>query len=84
VMIDRLIDLHKSRLAGIELEFEKDLQELSDEFGAERNEITSSHARHKKEMLDIMAMMEAEFNEQESDARQEFESTREEIKKQEF
>merc|ERR1719262_1276443 len=39
-----------------------------------------THARHKKEMLDIMATMEAEFNEQESDARQEFESTREEIK----
>merc|ERR1719487_2773162 len=51
-----------------------------DEFGAERAEIASSHARHKKEMLDIMASMEAEFNEEESDARQEFESNREEIK----
>ena len=80
VMVDRLIDLHGQRLSGIELEFEKDLQELMDEFGAERHEISGSHARHKKEMLDIMATMEAEFNEAESDARQEFESNREEIK----
>merc|ERR1719352_1337579 len=29
VMVDRLIDLHNARLAGIELEFEKDLQEVS-------------------------------------------------------
>merc|ERR1719313_2638682 len=80
VMVDRLIDLHNARLSGIELEFEKDLQELMDEFGAERAEVVASHARHKKEMLDIMATMEAEFNEQEADARQEFESTREETK----
>merc|ERR1719473_1292442 len=80
VMVDRLIDLHNAKLAGTELEFEKDLQELMDEFGAERAEMMGSHARHKKEMLDIMATMESEFNEQEGDARQEFESTREEIK----
>lgn len=80
LIVDRLIDLHNAKLAGIELEFEKDLRELMDEFGSERHELMSSHARHKKEMLDIMATMEAEFNEQESDARQEFESTREEIK----
>merc|ERR1719331_1348324 len=80
LIVDRLIDLHNSKLSSIELEFEKDLQELMDEFGAERAEIDASHARHKKEMLDIMATMEAEFNEAEGDARQEFESNREEIK----
>ena len=80
LVVDRLIDLHNARLSGIEFEFEKDLQILVDEFGAERTEINASHARHKKEMLDIMASMEAEFNEEESDARQEFESNREEIK----
>ena len=31
-------------------------------------------------MLDIMALMEAEFNEQEGEARQQFDSDREEIK----
>ena len=80
VMVDRLIDLHDTKLSGIELEFEKDLQDLSDEFGAERREMNASHARHKKEMLDILATMELEFNEAEAEAKQEFESTREEIK----
>ena len=51
VMVDQLIDLHNAKLAGIELEFENDMQELMDEFGAERYEIASSHARHKKEMV---------------------------------
>merc|ERR1719181_2564760 len=77
VMVDRFIDLHNAKLAGTELEFEKDLQELMDEFGAERAELDASHARHKKELFDIVATMEAEFNEVEGDARQEFESTRE-------
>jgi len=80
LILDRLIDLHNARIGGVELEFEKDMQELVDEFGAERVEVNTSHARHKKELLDVMATMEAEFNEQENDARQEFESTREEIK----
>jgi len=80
LIVDKLIDLHNQRLRGIEFEFEKDMQELKDEFGAERAEILGSHAQHKKELLDIMATMEADFNDQESDARQEFESTREEIK----
>merc|ERR1719426_596312 len=32
LIVDRLIDLHNSKLSSIELEFEKDLQELMDEF----------------------------------------------------
>jgi len=80
LIVDKLIDLHNARLRGLEYEFEKDLQELIDEFEAERQEIVATHARHKKELLDIMALMEGEFNEQEQDARQEFESAREEIK----
>ena len=74
LIVDKLIDLHNSRLRGLEFEFERDLQELVEEFGTERDEINATHATHKKEMLDIMALMEAEFNEQEGEARQEFES----------
>jgi len=80
LIVDKLIDLHNARLRGIEYDFEKDLQELRDEFGSERMEVDRSHAAHKKELLDIMATMELDFTEQESDARQEFEATREEIK----
>ena len=80
VMVDRLIDLHNARLRGVEFAFETDLQDLTDEFGTERREMSTSHARHKKEMLDILAQMESDYNDQEADARQEFEATREEIK----
>ena len=80
LIVDRLIDLHNAKIKGIEFEFERELQELVEEFGAEAREIMAMHAKHKKEMLDIMALMEAEFNEQEQEARQEFESQREEIK----
>ena len=62
LMVDRLIDLHNARLRGIEFEFEKDLQELCDEFGAEREEMKASHARHKKEMLDVLAQMEYDLS----------------------
>jgi len=80
LVVDRLIDLHNAKIRGIEFEFERDLQELVEEFGAEAREILARHAKHKKEMLDIMALMEAEFNEQEGEARQQFDSDREEIK----
>ena len=80
LIVDKLIDLHNSKIRGLEFEFERDLQALIDEFGLERSEMLSSHGQHKKELLDIMALMEAEFNDHELDARQEFESAREEIK----
>ena len=80
LIVDRLIDLHNAKIKGVEFEFEREMQELVEEFGAEAREIMGMHAKHKKEMLDIMALMEAEFNEQEQEARQEFESAREEIK----
>merc|ERR1719352_1607050 len=36
LIVDKLIDLHNARIRGIEFEFERDMQELIDEFGAER------------------------------------------------
>jgi len=80
LIVDRLIDLHNQKLKGLELEFDRDQQDLIDEFGSERTEMTTSHGRHKKELLDIMALMESEFKDHELEARQDFESAREEIK----
>lgn len=42
--------------------------------------MSSSHNRQKKEMADLMAAMEADFAEADSEARQEFEAAREEIR----
>ncbi len=80
LMVDRLTDRHDERLSAADFEFENDLAILRDEFGRERAEMRASHSKHKKEMHDIMASMELEYNEEEAEARQEFESTREEIK----
>ena len=79
-VIDRLLELHAQRTKGLEFEFEGDLAELSREFAAERSEITSAHASHKKELLEVMMLMEREYNEAEEDARQETDGQREEIK----
>ena len=57
-----------------------DLQALQEEFDNERTDMTSSHNRQKKEMADLMTAMEAEFAEADSEARQEFEAAREEIR----
>ena len=55
-------------------------QALQEEFDSERTDMTSSHNRQKKEMADLMAAMETEFAEADSEARQEFEAAREEIR----
>lgn len=56
------------------------LQALQEEFDTERSDMTSGHNRQKKEMADLMTAMEAEFAEADSEARQEFEAAREEIR----
>lgn len=47
---------------------------------SERTEIINAHVRQKKDMNDMIAAMEAEFNDAENELRQEFEAQREEIK----
>jgi hypothetical protein len=46
----------------------------------ERAEITASHGRLKKDMQDMASAMQVEFGEADNDAKQEFESAREELK----
>jgi len=78
--VDRLIELHAQRTKALEFEFEKDLADLMREFAEEKAEIEGAHGTHKKELLDIMTLMEREYNEVEEDARQETDGQREEIK----
>lgn len=56
------------------------MQALQEEFDTERTDMTSGQNRQKKEMADLMTAMEAEFAEADSEARQEFEAAREEIR----
>eukprot|EP00962_Isochrysis_galbana_P060227 scaffold34429_cov108-Isochrysis_galbana.AAC.3 len=50
LMVDRLIDLHTAKLRSVEKEFEKDLAELEHEFGAEGEEMATTHARNVREV----------------------------------
>ncbi|GBG88589.1 hypothetical protein CBR_g48119 [Chara braunii] len=79
-MVSALIDVQFQRIKTIEREFRMHLRMLEEEFDTERAEIIASHMRLKKEMLAIMAAMEAEFRQAEAEQKQEFESQREEIK----
>jgi hypothetical protein len=78
--LDRLIDLQDSRLLALENEFESELAEVACEFNAEREQILKQHAAEKRDLVDVVAAVEAEEAEREAEARQEHEQTREEIR----
>lgn len=78
--IDRLVDLQDSRLLALENEFEGELSSIATEFNDEREQVQRQHAFEKKQLLDIVAAVEAEEEEREAEARQEHEQTREEIR----
>ncbi|KAG0580162.1 hypothetical protein M758_4G153200 [Ceratodon purpureus] len=79
-MLDALIDLHYLRTMKMEEEFQEQLKGLEGSFMTERNLMTSTHDKQKKELKDMLAAMKAEAEEAISERRQIFEATREELK----
>jgi hypothetical protein len=69
-VVDQLLDLQFQRMKLIQEEFERKLQAMEDEFSAERSDIAAAHAKHKKDMNDIVVAMQAQFAELESELRQ--------------
>jgi hypothetical protein len=78
--IDSLVELHMSRLAAMDGQFREEIAALTAEFEDERQRIVANHARVEKEFNDIIATMEADFAEQQAEAKQEFQSAKTEIK----
>jgi peptidoglycan hydrolase CwlO-like protein len=78
--IDTLIDLQDSRLLALENEFEKDLQTLEDEFEAERLEMIAHHAAESGQLKDIMAAVEADEKDRETDSKHEHEQFRRRVR----
>ena len=78
--IDLLIDLQDSRLLALENEFENDLQTLEDEFEAERLEMIQQHTTESEQLKDIMTAVDSDEKERETNAKQEHEQLREEIR----
>lgn len=77
---DFLLEIQRSRVTALESAFDSELAALEQEFNTERQLILHMHQTEKREMLEIMSQMEKDFEEQEQDARHEFEGLCEEIK----
>ena len=78
--VDNLIDLYRARGSMLETEFQEQLQALKDEFHNERSNLNEKHKQETENVLDISFIMEHEYNEQESDAKQEFQSLTDDVK----
>jgi len=76
----KLVDFQGSRLIKEDEGYEEELEAVKDEFDKERAQIISQHKRETEEIMDIIFAMEQEFEEAETEARQEFTSLRDEIK----
>ncbi|CAK8679800.1 dynein regulatory complex subunit 2-like isoform X2 [Clavelina lepadiformis] len=78
--VDDLIDHHRRRLGTLQGEYHSELKTVRSEFEEERELINQCHRHELQRLQDIMFAMEQNHQEKESDARQEFQSMRDEIK----
>mmetsp|Transcript_65806 Transcript_65806/g.106682 ORF Transcript_65806/g.106682 Transcript_65806/m.106682 type:complete len:502 (+) Transcript_65806:132-1637(+) len=78
--VDALIDLYNSKVRQLEGEFEAEIRQLQDDFQTERTEIVTKHASARGELIEIIELVEAQFKESEAEAKQDFDSTCEELK----
>jgi len=79
-IVDSLLNLQYIRIKSLREQLNRNISALDNEFNTEQTEIENHSNRQQKEMNDMMTAMEKEFDFNEADARQEFESHREEIK----
>ena len=73
-------DLQKQRLSQLELEFETEQDVLIVEFDTEREMLVRQNQKELTELQDIIFAMEQEFAERENEAKNEFQSIRDELK----
>ena len=73
-------DLQRQRIEQLNQEFTEEQAILINEFDTEREMLMEQHQQEIKELEDIMFAMDENFSERESEARTEFQSTRDEIK----
>ena len=78
--VDHFIELYRSKVRQLELDFEEELHEIEAEFDSERDLIVQKHASNVAELENVIAMIEQAHQDEETDKRQEFESLCEEVK----
>lgn len=69
-VIEQLLDLQYQRMKALDEDFNRKLTALDEEASTERNEMSVAHARHKKDMNDVIIAMQTQFAELEGDLRQ--------------
>lgn len=73
-------DLQRERLSQLELEFENEQDVLIVEFDTEREMLVKQNQKELTELQDIIFAMEQNFAERENEAKNEFQSIRDELK----
>ncbi|XDV36389.1 hypothetical protein PO909_006178, partial [Leuciscus waleckii] len=80
--VDCLLGLHRGWLAELEFNFNTRLQELSSEYNTEREQILSQHQQESVNLENVMLSMEKNYADIDSEARRDYESNCNQIKKQ--
>ncbi|XP_072540745.1 dynein regulatory complex subunit 2 [Salminus brasiliensis] len=78
--LDRLLELQKDRVAALELQWNKSLEELSSEYNTEREQILTQHQKESAYLEDVTFALDQHYAEINSEAIQEFHSSRDEIR----
>ncbi|KAJ8338676.1 hypothetical protein SKAU_G00354620 [Synaphobranchus kaupii] len=78
--IDRLLELQRERLGTLEQQWNTELEELCTAFNTEREQMVSQHRQECAYLEDVDFAMEQSHKEVNADTRQEFMSTRNDIK----
>ncbi|KAI4902996.1 hypothetical protein NFI96_012023 [Prochilodus magdalenae] len=78
--LDRLLELQKGRLVALELQWNSSLEELTSEYNTERQQILTQHQEDSAYLEDVNFALEQHYTEIESEARQDYQSTRDDIK----
>jgi len=77
---DRLIDHHRRRLDTLRAEYDLELATIKKEFDDERDLVEGCHKDEIQRLQDVLFAMEQNHQEKEAEARQDFQSMRDEIK----
>ncbi|XP_014776106.1 dynein regulatory complex subunit 2 [Octopus bimaculoides] len=78
--IDRFIELQKERLQNFQLEYDKDLCIVKEEFDKEREKMLTMYGAEMNDLADIMYAMEQHFIEKEMKAKSDFDNLKDEVR----
>ncbi|XP_056606158.1 dynein regulatory complex subunit 2 [Triplophysa dalaica] len=80
--MDSLLELHRCRLAELEMYFHTRLEELSSEYNTERDQVLSQHQQENMCLENMMFSMENQYANHVSEENRDYQSTRNQIIKQ--